>query len=101
MAKKQKIDSFPIGLILGLVLPLIFGLIFVSVVPSTNGLEGAFQMITHSVNWAIKYLFIAMLPDFICVYIFNKIERWMMCRGMILAMMLMVIGLLIFTLIGA
>ncbi len=100
MTKKQKFDSFSLGVALGLVMPIVFGLLFVLVMPGID-LESAFQMITHSVNWAIKYLFIAMVPDFICVYIFNKIERWMMCRGMIVAMMFMVIGLLIFTLIGA
>lgn len=100
MAKKQKIDSFPLGIILGLLVPVVFFFLFVLVMPGTD-FESAFQMITHSVRWAIKYLFIAMVPDFICVYIFNKIERWMMCRGMIVAMMFMVIGLLIFTLIGA
>ncbi|MDO4190116.1 MAG: hypothetical protein Q4D14_00315 [Bacteroidales bacterium] len=98
--QKKRFDTVVVGIVLGLILPIVFGLLFISLSPNTHGFSGGIQLITHSISWAVKFGFVAMVPDFIGAFILNKTENWNACRGMILSMMFFVVALLIYSTIG-
>lgn len=88
-------DSIWFGLVIGIVLPVLFGLLFIQLTNGADTISYTLHSLVHSPTWAVRYLFMAMLPDFFGVYFLNRWEKWQSCRGMILAMMQMVIGILI------
>lgn len=91
--------AFLLGLALGLLLPAAFGALFIAtLLTGNNAFVETLCALFRSMDTSVKITFVALVPDFFGVFMLNHFEKWQMCRGMFVAIMLYIIVLLIITL---
>ncbi|MDD3406333.1 MAG: hypothetical protein PHH23_08740 [Paludibacteraceae bacterium] len=92
----KKFDSFWLSISAGLILPVIFGYIFMKTF--YHGNLPISEVILNMGKTALftKLIIVSLLPNLFAVFITYSMERWKMCRGFFVTILLYLIISLFF-----